>query len=78
MQGFQLIVLEREQVNLPTKLYSPLKYTSEPQASPILLQGKRKKMYTHKRNFSKYIEKRRMVTNMLENIKRKHEEEDSE
>lgn len=45
MQGFKWIVLEREPVNLPTKLYSPLKYISEPQASPILLQGKRNKMY---------------------------------
>lgn len=40
MQGFKLIVLEQEPVNLPTKLCSPLKYISESQASPILLPEK--------------------------------------
>lgn len=76
MQGVKLIILECVSVNLSTMLHSCLKSISEPQASPILLQGKRNKMNTHKRNCSKYTEKGRTVTPIAEDIKRKHKEED--
>lgn len=72
MQGVKLIILERVSVILSTKLHSCLKSISEPQASPILLQGKGNKMNTHKKNCSKYTEKRRTVTPIAEDIKRKH------